>query len=42
LHDNPRRKGLVRQPADWRWSSAKWYETNRPDDCEVPISPVMW
>jgi len=42
LHDNPRRKGLVRWPGDWRWSSARWYETNRDADCDVPITPILW
>jgi len=40
LHDNPRRKGFVLQPAHWRWSSARWYE--RQEDCGVPITPVSW
>ncbi len=26
LHNNPVRRGLVDRPADWRWSSAAWYE----------------
>src|SRR5262245_36665537 len=25
LHDNRRRKGLVRLPQEWRWSSAAWH-----------------
>jgi len=25
IHDNPVRRGLVRRPEDWEWSSAKWY-----------------
>ncbi len=40
LHDNPRRKGLVRHPVHWRWSSAGWYEAK--EDCGVPITPVTW
>jgi putative transposase len=26
IHANPVRRGLVNQPADWKWSSAGWYE----------------
>ncbi len=40
LHDNRRRKGLVIHPADWRWSSARWYEAGK--DSDVPITPVTW
>ena len=40
LHDNPRRKGLVRHPADWRWSSAKYYETGQGS--AVSVTPVVW
>ncbi len=40
LHDNPRRKGLVLHPTHWRWSSARWYETQ--EECGVTITPVMW
>jgi putative transposase len=28
LHANPVRRGLCRRAADWRWSSARWYETD--------------
>jgi putative transposase len=27
IHENPVRRGLCRQAANWRWSSARWYET---------------
>lgn len=40
LHDNPRRKGLVRDGADWRWSSAQFYVTGKP--CDVPITPMAF
>gem|GEM_PF-616576 len=40
LHDNPRRKGLVRDGADWRWSSANFYITDKP--CDVPITPMAF
>jgi putative transposase len=26
IHANPVRKGLVLKPADWKWSSAGWFE----------------
>jgi len=26
IHNNPVRRGLVTDPVDWRWSSARWYE----------------
>jgi putative transposase len=42
LHDNPRRKGLVRSPHDWRWSSAGWYLSEGREIAEVPLSPIMW
>jgi putative transposase len=29
LHANPVRRGLVVQPTDWEWSSARWYEGER-------------
>jgi REP element-mobilizing transposase RayT len=42
LHDNPRRKGLVRNPADWRWSSAAWYQSEGKMPAEVPVTPILW
>jgi len=42
LHDNPRRKGLVRSPQDWRWSSAGWYLSDGKEQTEVPLTPIMW
>jgi putative transposase len=29
IHMNPVRKGLVAQPTDWYWSSARWYAGER-------------
>ena len=26
IHQNPVRRGLVEQAADWKWSSASWYD----------------
>jgi len=42
LHDNPRRKGLVRSPADWRWSSAAWYFSDGKAETDVPLTPILW
>jgi putative transposase len=42
LHDNPRRKGLVRSPQDWRWSSAAWYYSDGAQDVDVPLTPIAW
>ena len=28
LHMNPVRRGLCKQAADWRWSSARWYQSD--------------
>jgi REP element-mobilizing transposase RayT len=42
LHDNPCRKGLVREPAHWRFSSAAYYFSDGAQECEVPISPICW
>jgi putative transposase len=42
LHDNPRRKGLVLSPADWRWSSASWYVSDGKVMSEVPLTAIEW
>jgi putative transposase len=42
LHDNPRRKGLVRSPADWRWSSAAWYFSDGQAEMDVPLTAILW
>lgn len=41
LHDNPCRKGLVRQPGHWRYSSAGYWlgETTVSD---VPLTALEW
>lgn len=36
MHENPVRQGLVQCAADWKWSSARWYE--RRQSVGVPIS----
>ena len=38
MHENPVRAGLVRQPTDWPWSSARHYEQGK--SVGVPISWV--
>jgi putative transposase len=30
IHQNPVRRGLVKQAVDWRWSSARWYLLDPP------------
>ena len=42
LHDNPVRKGLVRRPADWRFSSATYYATDGTGPSDVQISRLVW
>ncbi len=40
VHQNPARRGLVERAADWRWSSAGWYEgTPTVDLIPDPIPP---
>lgn len=29
IHENPVRRGLIRRPTDWVWSSARWYAGQR-------------
>lgn len=41
IHQNPVRRGLVKEPTDWKWSSASWYAGDRTgklaiDDASVP------
>jgi REP element-mobilizing transposase RayT len=40
LHYNPCRKGLVRDPEDWRFSSARYWLTREEKDVE--LSEVGW
>jgi len=42
LHDNPRRKGLVREPAGWRLSSAAYWFGDQEAVPEVPLAPLEW
>ena len=40
IHANPVRKGLVKRPRDWKWSSAAWFD----DGSEIPLAvdPIPW
>lgn len=42
LHDNPRRKGLVRGATDWRFSSAAYWLSDHPGPSDVMLSGVEW
>jgi REP element-mobilizing transposase RayT len=42
LHDNPRRKGLVRNPEHWRFSSAAWYMSDGVESVDVPLTAIEW
>jgi len=42
LHDNPRRKGLVRGSTDWRFSSAAYWLSDPPGSSDVVLSGVEW
>jgi len=37
MHQNPMRAGLVQRPGDWKWSSARWYESRQT----VGV-PIQW
>jgi hypothetical protein len=42
LHDNPCRKGLVRQPEHGCFSSAAWYLADGQGPSEVPLTAIVW
>ncbi len=42
LHDNPRRKGLVRQADHWRFSSAGYWLRERVKESDVILTAVEW
>jgi putative transposase len=42
VHANPVRKGLVESPYHWRWSSAAWYQAQRPIPLAVDEIPFEW
>jgi putative transposase len=42
FHMNPVRRGLVKRPEDWEWSSARWYHGIRPVHLEMDQTlPVL-
>ncbi len=42
LHDNPRRKGLVREATHWRFSSAGYWLAEPPGESDVVLTAVEW
>ena len=42
LHHNPVRKGLVREPQDWRFSSAGYWLSEEQGHCDVQLSSLEW
>ena len=45
IHLNPVRRGLCENVLDWKWSSARWYESLRLDaDLPrlTPLPPHFW
>jgi putative transposase len=38
IHNNPVRRGLVDNPTDWPWSSARWYAGC--DDAKIEMDPL--
>ncbi|MGE3818636.1 MAG: transposase [Isosphaeraceae bacterium] len=42
VHLNPVRRGLVERPADWRWSSAAWYERSERGPLTIDPIPPEW
>jgi hypothetical protein len=42
LHDNPRRKGLVRRAEHWRFSSAAYYLSDGREACDFLVTRIAW
>jgi hypothetical protein len=42
LHQNPVRKGLVRQAEHWRFSSASYWESGGTIENDVLLSAILW
>ncbi len=42
LHLNPVRRGLAARAAEWKWSSAAWYEAGRPTPIALDPIPPEW
>lgn len=42
IHMNPVRRGLVKMPEDWHWSSACWYREGKAGPCVVhPLTDAI-
>jgi hypothetical protein len=39
-HGRPVRRALVNSPAEWKWSSARWYQFGDPDPIQVDEMPA--
>ncbi|MFV0442844.1 MAG: REP-associated tyrosine transposase [Planctomycetaceae bacterium] len=42
VHLNPVRRGLAERSADYRWSSARWYDLEQPGDLQIDPIPKEW
>ena len=42
VHDNPRRKGSVREATQWRFSSAAYWSLDPPGESDVVLTAVVW
>lgn len=42
LHDNPRRKGLVHEANDWRFSSAAYWLNGQIESTDVTLTEIAW
>ena len=42
LHDNPRRKGLVHEAVNWRFSSATYWLGGQMEEADVTLAGVAW
>jgi REP element-mobilizing transposase RayT len=40
VHNNPVRAGFVRNPSEWKYSSAAFYYADA--EPEVPVTPIQW
>jgi putative transposase len=39
IHNNPVERGLVQRPAEWAWSSARWYDGDRTGSVTLDPTP---
>jgi len=42
IHENPVRRGLVTSAGEWKWSSARWYESGDPKPIQIDDIPPYW